>query len=263
VHVQRDKRPTLYPHYERCVFIGYPEGYKGWKFYNLTTKRTLISEHADFNEHPANSQPTVNASNPPYAPPDLPGNVDDEPVAAPEVPPPQGELLDEDDDKPAPLQPAVVAAPVPPVTPPPRPHSPIGIGSCLPVRNQQKSRDWWKLSPAQLVDNVDDSDDDDEEANTAQAEECFTASSAHPWSLANAMHRPDASEWKAAALLELDAHKTNGTWILVPRPRNRLLSMVIALSMSRACQPHCSALLLFMVVIDSIHRTCESDVSSL
>jgi hypothetical protein len=162
VHVQRDKRPTLYPHYERCVFIGYPEGYKGWKFYNLTTKRTLISEHADFNEHPANSQPTVNASNPPYAPPDLPGNVDDEPVAAPEVPPPQGELLDEDDDKPAPLQPAVVAAPVPPVTPPPRPHSPIGIGSCLPVRNQQKSRDWWKLSPAQLVDNVDDSDDDDE-----------------------------------------------------------------------------------------------------
>jgi transposase InsO family protein len=95
VHVQRDKRPALRPHYEKCVFIGYPEGYKGWKFYNPTTKRTVISERADFDERLANSQPTVNASNPPYAPPDLPGNVDDEPVAAPEVPPPQGELLDE------------------------------------------------------------------------------------------------------------------------------------------------------------------------
>jgi transposase InsO family protein len=221
VHIQRDKRPALRPHYEKCVFIGYPEGYKGWKFYNPTTKRTVISERADFDERLANSQPTVNASNPPYAPPDLPGNVDDEPVAAPEVPPPQGELLDEDDDEPAPLEPAAVAAPAPPVTPPPRPRSPIGIGARLPVRNRQKPRDWWKLSPAQLVDNADDSDDDDEDADAAQAEECFAASSAHPRSLADAMHRPDASEWKAAALLELDAHKTNGTWILVPRPRNR------------------------------------------
>jgi hypothetical protein len=40
-----------------------------------------------------------------------------------------------------------------------------------------------------------------------------------------------------------------------------VLSMVIALSMSRACQPHGGALLLCMVVSDSIHRTCKSDVS--
>jgi hypothetical protein len=43
----------------------------------------------------------------------------------------------------------------------------------------------------------------------------------------------------------------------------RVLSMVIALSMSRACQPHGGALLLCMVVSDSIHRTCKSDVSAL
>ena len=35
---------------EKCVFLGYPEGYKGWKFYNPTTKQTLISERADFDE---------------------------------------------------------------------------------------------------------------------------------------------------------------------------------------------------------------------
>ena len=31
VHVQRDKRNSLQPHYEKCVFIGYRAGYKGWK----------------------------------------------------------------------------------------------------------------------------------------------------------------------------------------------------------------------------------------
>jgi hypothetical protein len=45
--------------------------------------------------------------------------------------------------------------------------------------------------------------------------------------------------------------------------RTYVLSMVIALSMSRACQPHGGALLLCMVVSDSIHRTCKSDVSAL
>jgi hypothetical protein len=47
-----------------------------------------------------------------------------------------------------------------------------------------------------------------------------------------------------------------------PKERH-MLSMVIALSMSRACQPHSGALLLCMVVSDSIHRTCKSDVSAL
>ena len=35
------------------------------------------------------------------------------------------------------------------------------------------------------------------------------------------MHSHDALEWKTAALAELDAHKTNGTWILVPHLKNR------------------------------------------
>src|SRR6266404_4258343 len=35
---------------EKCVFIGYPQGYKGWKFYNPVTKKVIISERADFDE---------------------------------------------------------------------------------------------------------------------------------------------------------------------------------------------------------------------
>jgi hypothetical protein len=35
---------------EKCIFIGYPESYKGWKFYNPETKKVIISERADFEE---------------------------------------------------------------------------------------------------------------------------------------------------------------------------------------------------------------------
>ncbi len=35
---------------EKCIFIGYPEGYKGWKFYNPETKKVIILERADFDE---------------------------------------------------------------------------------------------------------------------------------------------------------------------------------------------------------------------
>jgi hypothetical protein len=50
VHVQKDRRCYLEPHMEKCVFVGYPSGYKGWKFYNPTTQKYVISEHAEFDE---------------------------------------------------------------------------------------------------------------------------------------------------------------------------------------------------------------------
>ena len=50
VHVQKDKREALGSHMEKAIFIGYPAGYKGWKFYNPSTKKALISERAIFDE---------------------------------------------------------------------------------------------------------------------------------------------------------------------------------------------------------------------
>ena len=38
------------PHMEKCIFIGYPPNYKGWKFYNPVTKKSVISECAQFDE---------------------------------------------------------------------------------------------------------------------------------------------------------------------------------------------------------------------
>jgi hypothetical protein len=50
VHVQKDKRRSLAPHMEKCVFVGYPSGYKGWKFYNPSTQKYIICERAEFDE---------------------------------------------------------------------------------------------------------------------------------------------------------------------------------------------------------------------
>ena len=50
VHVQKDKRIGINSHMEKCIFIGYPEGFKAWKFYNPVTKRVVVSERAEFDE---------------------------------------------------------------------------------------------------------------------------------------------------------------------------------------------------------------------
>jgi hypothetical protein len=51
---------------EKCIFIGYPDGYKGWKFYNPTTKKAVIAERADFDERyflgRKETQPTIKPS---------------------------------------------------------------------------------------------------------------------------------------------------------------------------------------------------------
>ena len=83
VHIQKDKHSTLHPHYKKCVFIGYPYGYKGWKFYNPTTKCTIISKHADFDEHTTISSPTHTPSNiqahaPCYTAPDIEDTPEDD-----------------------------------------------------------------------------------------------------------------------------------------------------------------------------------------
>ena len=55
---------------EKCIFLGYPEDYKGWKFYNPTSKRTLISERANFDERyfPMSKRLPLPSQPPPTAP---------------------------------------------------------------------------------------------------------------------------------------------------------------------------------------------------
>lgn len=51
VHIQKDKISlNLGSHMKKCIFLGYPLVYKGWRFYNPVTKKFIICERADFDE---------------------------------------------------------------------------------------------------------------------------------------------------------------------------------------------------------------------
>src|SRR5882757_451652 len=94
VLIQRDKRPlgSLGSHMEKCVFIGYPQGYKGWKFYNPVTKKVIISERADFDERFFMLQ----RQSVPHLPPPRPESLIDPPPAISLLP----ELLEDALDPP-------------------------------------------------------------------------------------------------------------------------------------------------------------------
>ena len=79
------------------------------------------------------------------------------------------------------------------------------------MRNRQKPREWWKLSPVQLDEPDEMEDSDDELAMSASLPD-------EPLTFAEALTRPDAEKWRLAALEELAAHQSKGTWTLVPRP---------------------------------------------
>jgi hypothetical protein len=51
VHVQKDKWTGIHSHIQQCIFLGYPSDYVGWKFYNPVTRKIVISERAEFDEH--------------------------------------------------------------------------------------------------------------------------------------------------------------------------------------------------------------------
>jgi transposase InsO family protein len=51
VHLQKDQQQKPFgPHARKCVFIGYPTDYKGWRFIDLLTGKEIISDSAIFYE---------------------------------------------------------------------------------------------------------------------------------------------------------------------------------------------------------------------
>ena len=49
-YIQKDQQQGLEPHTQKYVFIGYPSGVKGWKFWNPVTKKCVISNDAEFDK---------------------------------------------------------------------------------------------------------------------------------------------------------------------------------------------------------------------
>jgi len=50
VHVPKEKRTTLDSKYKRCIFIGYKDGLKCSKFWNLETKKVVYNRNVVFRE---------------------------------------------------------------------------------------------------------------------------------------------------------------------------------------------------------------------
>ena len=50
VHVPKEKRIKLDNKAEKCIFIGYKDGMKGYKIWNRITKKTIYSRYVVFRE---------------------------------------------------------------------------------------------------------------------------------------------------------------------------------------------------------------------
>nr|GAT43152.1 predicted protein [Mycena chlorophos] len=50
VNVQKNERRGIASHTKKCIFLGYPQEYKGWIFWHPETKKELIRDRADFDE---------------------------------------------------------------------------------------------------------------------------------------------------------------------------------------------------------------------
>src|SRR5882757_901607 len=162
VHVQKDQRKGLGAHMQKCVFIGYPVGYKGWKFWDTSSKRCLISERADFDERYFPMRKDT--------PPLQPSLVDVGPSISEFVPAQEGRLFDDSGSEPDTTPPVVIppivpdpipVAPVAPATPPSLPstpsrwsRSPTPSPSPSPApgpslrrssRERRAPGEWWKV----------------------------------------------------------------------------------------------------------------------
>jgi len=219
VHIQRDKHGKLGSHMEKCIFIGYPEGYKGWKFYNPETKKVIICERADFDERytyggqlltPRQGMdleplPLIPEDN---AHPDLP-LVEDQPP---------GNIGDQ-----LPIEPVAEPEPEPVVEQQPREATPIidveedeednrPLAQRRPKRAMKPPGEWWKIrQPTPAVSDSDFEEEDD-------MEEAFMCSTPDPQTYKEASQSEQAKQWNAAMLEEMNWHLENGTWTIVELP---------------------------------------------
>jgi hypothetical protein len=222
---------------EKCVFIGYPDGYKGWMFYNPTTKRTIISERAEFDERyfPGLKRPPLTPE-PFERPPDIlytpvtdsGGEPDTNPTQDDQMPLPNSPVIEHvhlepvinvpatPPANPVPHEPAVhPESPEPNPSPQQSPNVPIAIRRTR--REIRPPNEWWKIrNPSPAVGS--DSDDSDDDFYEDSAEFAGASHDLDPKSLKAALRRSDASKWQDAAKLEMDSHIVNGTWKLVDLP---------------------------------------------
>lgn len=88
VHVQKDQCNKLQPHTRKCAFVGYPEDYKAWKFWDPATRKIIISRDAIFDENSFLYAPKIAPSFGCLVPAPMPAPVAPPVAAAAPRPPP-------------------------------------------------------------------------------------------------------------------------------------------------------------------------------
>src|SRR6266568_4582288 len=259
VLIQRDKQPlgSLGLHMEKCIFIGYPQGYKGWKFYNPVTKKVVISERADFDEHFFMLQ----RHSVPHLPLPWPNSLLETPTTTLSLPDLSEEFFDTHTDSQKPVHggdgsTASDLPSVPPILPPitsVHSHSPPSMYHSLPPSTPSPStppahrppippppscpqclrhpRDEWlseqwavpdhykqPREPTPAIASSDEDEDSDDPIDFIQA---GAASTAEPTSYRQSQQRSEADLWHTACEEEMEAHRLNGTGEIVKLPPGR------------------------------------------
>ncbi|KAL7285881.1 hypothetical protein ACG7TL_000992 [Trametes sanguinea] len=149
VLVRKKDRKALEPHSRKCIFVGYPESTKAWRFWDPAARRFIISLHAVFDERcfPGNS-PSINVFGLPLDEVDIPGDpamADKPPEDVPDAPelPDQG---GDDWDDPAPPAP-----PAPPPASPAPPAAPAGQRKHSPAAPERTPSPPAPPAPAPVV----------------------------------------------------------------------------------------------------------------
>ena len=242
--IQKDKRRSLQPHMEKCVFVGYPSGYKGWKFYNPTTQKYIICERAEFDERVFPGLAKYKTTSPvdlqgPYSPAistapdpvlDLGGDGDEDgcipaPLPSAHIP---LEKIPLADDLPPPPIPVIPPAIIPALIPAQLPIAPHAIPPAIPpvlqpplCRTSRVSRPpgkWWKAKPP-IDPPVIWSDDEEKEEDKADDEQQVNSvSGSEPCTFKHAMNGPQSDRWKEVAALEYNTLIENGTWEIIDLP---------------------------------------------
>jgi len=223
VHVQKDKRSSLGSHMEKCIFIGYPEGFKGWKFYNPQTKKVIISERADFDERYTYDGAPLQTKDhyipePSYKELIPVPIVDDEQPSVVEPPAQQNPIVNQPEPElieqvPDPVPQQVIADEEEPD------NRPLAVRRAR--RNVQPPGEWWKIrepTPA-----ISESDSDEEDGDGEQHVNVVGVGELEPQTYNQAVKGRDAVKWNEAMVEEYNAHLANDTWTIVKLPPDKMV----------------------------------------
>ena len=145
VHVQKKKRVDAPWHTMRCIYLGFEDGYKGFKCYNTDTNQFVVSRDVVFDENDfpgipwtADDAPYEPISGgvslvPPAPPPPPPGS---QPPSASPTPPPSRSQSPAPAPSPSVEPPSPGSNDEPPVTPPRRKTRPRKSDVPFPVKEE-------------------------------------------------------------------------------------------------------------------------------